>query len=99
AAPPSPNYVPGPKEPKQAPFSLDYVPSLEHPPLPIEVLYLPKPEYPNYLVPSEDEAPLEDQPLPDYALPTALSPGYVADSDLEEDFKKEHADYPVDGGD
>ncbi|GKG34962.1 hypothetical protein Tco_0437658, partial [Tanacetum coccineum] len=43
------------------------------------------------------------QPLPDDASPAALSPGYVPDSDLEEDpeedSEEEHADYPSDGGD
>ncbi|GKG51635.1 hypothetical protein Tco_0544273, partial [Tanacetum coccineum] len=37
------------------------------------------------------------------ASPTALSPGYVADSysdkDLEEDPEEDHTDYPDDGGD
>ncbi|GJR33616.1 hypothetical protein Tco_1209300 [Tanacetum coccineum] len=65
--------------------------------------YIPKPEYPEYLVPSEDEAPMEDQPLPTDASPAALSPGYVPDSnpeeDPEEDSEEEHADYPADGGD
>nr|GFA76696.1 hypothetical protein [Tanacetum cinerariifolium] len=60
-------------------------------------------EYPEYLVPSDDEAPLEDQPLPADASPTATSPGYVADSDPDKDPKEDpedgHADYPVDGGD
>ncbi|GJZ17735.1 hypothetical protein Tco_0553858 [Tanacetum coccineum] len=60
--PPSPDYVPGPKEPEQAPHSLEYV---------------PEPEYPEYLAPSDDEAPMEDQPLLADASPTALSPGYV----------------------
>ncbi|GJX02593.1 hypothetical protein Tco_0186506, partial [Tanacetum coccineum] len=41
-APPSPDYVPGPKHPP----SLDYVPDLEHPPSPVEVPYVPEPEYP-----------------------------------------------------
>ncbi|GJX67800.1 retrovirus-related pol polyprotein from transposon TNT 1-94 [Tanacetum coccineum] len=62
----------------------------------------PEPEYPEYLVPSEDEAPIEDQPLPADASPAALSPGYVPDSDPEEDPEEdseEHADYPADGGD
>ncbi|GKE65365.1 hypothetical protein Tco_1519526, partial [Tanacetum coccineum] len=73
------------------------VPGPEHPPLPVEVPYVHEPEYPEYLAPSDDEAPLEDQPPPADASPTALSPGYVADSDPvpEED----HADYPTDGGD
>nr|GEY16845.1 hypothetical protein [Tanacetum cinerariifolium] len=68
--PPSPDYVPGPEEPEQAPLSPDYV---------------PEPEYPEYLVPSDAEAPIEDQPLPDDASTTALSLGYIADSDPEED--------------
>ncbi|GKG56174.1 hypothetical protein Tco_0577249, partial [Tanacetum coccineum] len=41
--------------------------------------------YPEYLVPSDVEAPLEDQSLHADASPTALSPGYVADSDPDED--------------
>ncbi|GJU35409.1 hypothetical protein Tco_1183763, partial [Tanacetum coccineum] len=98
-APPSPDYVPG----LEHPSSPDYVPGLEHPPSPIEIPYVPEPEYPEYLVPLEDEAPMEDQPLPADASPVALSPGYVPDSDLEEDpkedFEEEHADYPANGGD
>ncbi|GJY32437.1 hypothetical protein Tco_0416906 [Tanacetum coccineum] len=43
----------------------------------------------------ELEEPIEDQPLPADASPTAVSPGYIADSDLEED----PADYLADGGD
>ncbi|GKB73223.1 putative reverse transcriptase domain-containing protein, partial [Tanacetum coccineum] len=96
---PSPDYVPGPKHPP----SPDYVPDSEHPPSPVEVPYIPEPEYPEYLAPSDDEVPLEDQPLPIDASPTALSPGYVADSDSdedpEEDPEEDHADYPADGGD
>ncbi|GKG33438.1 hypothetical protein Tco_0433597, partial [Tanacetum coccineum] len=37
--------------------------------------------------------------LPVDALPSALSPGYVTDSDPEEDLEEDHADYPVDGED
>ncbi|GKG11087.1 hypothetical protein Tco_0342487, partial [Tanacetum coccineum] len=37
--------------------------------------------------------------LPADASPVALSPGYVADSDPEEDPEEDHADYPADGGD
>ncbi|GJS47643.1 hypothetical protein Tco_0597764 [Tanacetum coccineum] len=74
-----------------------------HPPSPVEVPYVPEPEYPKYLVPSDVEAPLEDQPLPADASPTALSPGYMANSDSDEDPKEDpeedHADYPADGGD
>ncbi|GKC28067.1 putative reverse transcriptase domain-containing protein, partial [Tanacetum coccineum] len=97
--PPSSDYVPGPEHPP----SPDYVPGPEHPPSPVEVPYVPEPEYPEYLVPSDAEAPLENQPLPADASPTALSPGYVADFDLdedpEEDPKEDHADYPADEGD
>ncbi|GKG09293.1 hypothetical protein Tco_0338039 [Tanacetum coccineum] len=76
---------------------------IEDPPSPVEVPYVPEPEYPEYLAPSDAEAPLEDQPLPADALPTALLPGYVADSDPdkdpEEDPEEDHGDYPADGGD
>ncbi|GJR03988.1 hypothetical protein Tco_0526972 [Tanacetum coccineum] len=95
-APPSLDYVPGPEHPP----SPDYVPGPEHPPSPV---YVPEPEYPEYLVPSDAEAPMEDQPLPDDASPTALSPGYKVDSDPEEDPnedpEEDHADYPTNGGD
>nr|GEZ05262.1 hypothetical protein [Tanacetum cinerariifolium] len=43
-----------------------------------------------------------DQPLPANASPTALSPGYVVDSNPEKDEKdpkENHADYPADRGD
>ncbi|GKG23877.1 hypothetical protein Tco_0391913, partial [Tanacetum coccineum] len=69
------------------------------PPSPIEIPFVPEPEYPEYLLPSEDEAPMEDQPLPADASPVALSLGYVPDSDPEEDSEEEHADYTANGGD
>nr|GEU98691.1 hypothetical protein [Tanacetum cinerariifolium] len=56
--------------------------------------WVPEPKYPKYLEPSDVEAPIEDQPLPYDASPTALSPGYIANSDSEED----PVDYPVDKG-
>ncbi|GJX24927.1 putative ribonuclease H-like domain-containing protein [Tanacetum coccineum] len=77
-APPSPDYVPRPEHPP----SPDYVPVPKHPPLPV---YVPGPEYPEYLVPSGDETPLEDQPLPDEASPTALSPGYTSNDEDDDD--------------
>ncbi|GJZ79410.1 hypothetical protein Tco_0644247, partial [Tanacetum coccineum] len=82
-APPSPDYIPGPEDPQA--HDPDYV---------------PEPIYPEY-IPLEDEHvfPAEEQPLPPVDSPTALSPGYVADSDPEEDSEEEHADYPTDGGD
>ncbi|GKD23549.1 hypothetical protein Tco_1225252 [Tanacetum coccineum] len=78
-----------PRSPEQAPSSPDYVPG---------------PEYPEYVAPSDDEIPVEDQPLPGDASPTALSPGYIVDSDPleedpEEDLEEDPADYPADGGD
>ncbi|GJW14554.1 hypothetical protein Tco_0018687 [Tanacetum coccineum] len=64
----------------------------------------PYPEYPEYVAPSDDEIPVEDQPLPTDASPNALSPGYVAESDPltedpEKDPKDDPANYPSDGGD
>ncbi|GKD82986.1 hypothetical protein Tco_1349825 [Tanacetum coccineum] len=61
---------------------------------------MPEPIYPEY-IPLENEHvfPSEEQPLPLVDSPTALSLGYVADSDPEEDSEEEHADYPMDGGD
>nr|GEU74933.1 hypothetical protein [Tanacetum cinerariifolium] len=96
AALPSSDYVPGPEHLP----SPDYVSGLEHPPSPV---YVPEPKYSEYLVPSGDEAPIKDQPLPADASPTALSPGYVTDfnpdEDPKEDPEEDHTDYPTDGGD
>ncbi|GJT56897.1 hypothetical protein Tco_0991951 [Tanacetum coccineum] len=84
AAPASPDYVPGLEEPEQAPLSPDYIPG---------------PEYLEYLAPSDEEVPIEDQPYAVADSPIALSPGYVADSDPEEDSEDGPVDYPADGGD
>ncbi|GKD93619.1 reverse transcriptase domain-containing protein [Tanacetum coccineum] len=61
--PPSPDYVPGPEHPS----SPDYVPGPEHPPSLAEVPYIPEPEYPEYLVPSDDEEDPEEDPEEDHA--------------------------------
>nr|GFA05776.1 hypothetical protein [Tanacetum cinerariifolium] len=62
------------------------------PPLPDFVL---EPVYPEFM-PSKDEVFLgEEQPLPVVVSPTTDSPGYIADSDPEED----PTGYPTDGGD
>ncbi|GJZ79710.1 putative reverse transcriptase domain-containing protein [Tanacetum coccineum] len=65
--------------------------------------YVPGPEYPEYLAPSDEEVPIEDQPYVVADSPVALSPGYVADSDPEEDPEEDSedgpVDYPADGGD
>ncbi|GKF87310.1 hypothetical protein Tco_0258187 [Tanacetum coccineum] len=82
--------------PEQAPPSPDYVPGPEHPPYPD---YVPDPEYPKYVAPFDDGVPADDQPLPVDASPTALSPGYIADSNPEEDPEEDPVDYPIDGGD
>ncbi|GJR62387.1 hypothetical protein Tco_1504549 [Tanacetum coccineum] len=76
-----------PREP-QSPPSIDFVPELM---------------YPEYM-PQEDEIlPAEEQPLPADALPTADSPGYVLESDPEEELEEndkdpeeDPADYPTD---
>nr|GEU81506.1 reverse transcriptase domain-containing protein [Tanacetum cinerariifolium] len=94
-APPSPDYIPGLEHPP----SPDYVPGPKHPPSPVEISYVPELEYPEYLAPSDDEAPLEDQPLPANASPIAASPDYVADSNPKEDPEDDQADYPADEGD
>ncbi|GKD62635.1 hypothetical protein Tco_1300144, partial [Tanacetum coccineum] len=70
--------------------------------------YVLEPIYPEH-IPLEDEHVFlaEEQLLPPVDSPTALSLGYVADSDPEEDLEEdpkedseeEHVDYPTDGGD
>nr|GEW79606.1 hypothetical protein [Tanacetum cinerariifolium] len=67
-----------------------------------------EPIYPEY-IPLEDEhiLPGEEQPLPPVVSPTAELPGYVAESDPEEDLEFYEddetedgpVDYPMDGGD
>nr|GEU48053.1 hypothetical protein [Tanacetum cinerariifolium] len=107
-APPLPDYIPGPEEPQAppAPQNKD-----EHEPMfiqPHDLNFVLEPIYPEY-IPLEDEHILsaEEKPLPPVVLPTAVSPGYVAESDPEEDpeeYKDDEtedgpADYPIDGGD
>nr|GEW02472.1 hypothetical protein [Tanacetum cinerariifolium] len=58
----------------------------EHPPFPD---YVPGPKHP----------PSPVKPQPADASPTALSPGYVADSNPKKDPEEDHIDYPADGGD
>ncbi|GJR30272.1 hypothetical protein Tco_1106504 [Tanacetum coccineum] len=89
-----------PDSPKAAPASLDYVPGLEEPEqAPLLVDYVSGPEYPEYLAPSDEEVPIEDQLYVVVDSPIALSPGYIADSDPEEDSEDGPVDYPTDGGD
>nr|GFA76616.1 hypothetical protein [Tanacetum cinerariifolium] len=92
---PPPDYVPGPEEPEQAPPSPVYIP------------YVPEPVYLEYIPPEDDVFPAEEQPLPAAASPTAESPGYIPESnpneDLEEDDDEDReedpADYPADHDD
>ncbi|GKG65991.1 hypothetical protein Tco_0690891, partial [Tanacetum coccineum] len=57
-------------------------------------------EYLEYLVPSDDEVPIEDQPLTADASPTFLSPSYVADfNPSDEDPKEDPAEYHTNRGD
>ncbi|GKF69350.1 hypothetical protein Tco_0202407 [Tanacetum coccineum] len=74
--PSSPDYVPGPEEPEQAPPSPIYVP------------FVSEPVYPEFL-PEDDVLPAEEQPLPVAASPTTESPGYIHESDPEEDPKED----------
>ncbi|GKB76303.1 hypothetical protein Tco_0943198, partial [Tanacetum coccineum] len=75
----------------------------EEPEAPLSLIYVPQPKYPEYLVSSDAEAPMVDQPLPGDASPTALLSGYIADfdpeEDLEEDPEEDPADYHADRGD
>nr|GEV95708.1 hypothetical protein [Tanacetum cinerariifolium] len=107
-APPSPDYIPGLKEPQTPPAQHD---EDEHKPMfiqPHDPNFVPEPIYPEY-IPLEDEQilPAEEQPLPPVVSPTVESPGYVVESDPEEDPEEYEedktedglVDYPMDGGD
>nr|GEY79433.1 hypothetical protein [Tanacetum cinerariifolium] len=86
----------------QAPPSPDYIPGPEEPEqAPPSPDYVPGPEH------ADDEIVAEDQPCDEDASPTAQSPEYVPESDLEahpeddddEDPEEDPVDYPADGGD
>nr|GEW19968.1 putative reverse transcriptase domain-containing protein [Tanacetum cinerariifolium] len=107
-APPSPDYIPGPEEPRTPPVLQD---EDKREPMfiqPHDPDYVPEPMYPEY-IPLEDEhvLPAEKQPLPPIDSPTAESPGYVVESDLKEDPEEYEddetedgpVDYLMDGGD
>ncbi|GKF52835.1 hypothetical protein Tco_0159745, partial [Tanacetum coccineum] len=90
-APPSPDYIPGPKEPQS-------------PPLPNFVL---EPVYPEYMPQEDEVFPAEEKLLPAAASPIAQSPDYVPESnpeaepedDDDEDPEVDPVDYPANGGD
>ncbi|GKD04903.1 hypothetical protein Tco_1179877 [Tanacetum coccineum] len=99
-APPSPDYIPGPEEPQTPPVPQD---EDEREPMfiqPHDPDYVPEPIYPEY-IPLEDEHefPAEEQPLPPVVSPTAESPGYVVESDPEEDPEEYEDDETEDGPD
>ncbi|GJZ66572.1 hypothetical protein Tco_0623268 [Tanacetum coccineum] len=107
-APPSPDYIPGLEDPQTPPVPQD---EDEREPMFVQAHdpdYVPEPIYPEY-IPLEDEHefPAEEQPLPPVDSPTAESPGYVTESDPEEDLEEYEddetedglVDYPMDGGD
>ncbi|GKC51504.1 hypothetical protein Tco_1074249 [Tanacetum coccineum] len=75
--PPSPDYVPGPEEPEQAPPSPIYIP------------FVPEPVYPEFLPVDDEVFPAEEQPMPAADSPTHQSPGYIPESDPEEDPEEE----------
>ncbi|GJZ43804.1 hypothetical protein Tco_0591059 [Tanacetum coccineum] len=98
----------GPEEPQTPPVPQD---EDEHEPMFIQLHdpdYVPEPIYPEY-IPLEDEHlfSVEEQPLPPIDSPTAESPGYVAESNPEEDLEEYEddetedslVDYPMDEGD
>ncbi|GKF87304.1 hypothetical protein Tco_0258181, partial [Tanacetum coccineum] len=86
-APPSPNYVSGPEELEQAPLSPEFV---------------PKTVYREFMPPGDEVFLAEEQPLPVVVSPTTDSPGYIADSDPDEDEgdpEEDPANYPDDDDD
>ncbi|GJR85415.1 putative reverse transcriptase domain-containing protein [Tanacetum coccineum] len=107
-APPSPDFILGPENPQTPPVPQE---EDEREPLFVQAHdpnYVPEPIYPEY-IPLEDdhEFPAEEQPLPPIDSPTAESPGYITESDPEEDpegYEDDETedgsgfDYPMDGG-
>ncbi|GJR15583.1 putative reverse transcriptase domain-containing protein [Tanacetum coccineum] len=90
-APPSLDYVPGPEEPEHAPTLPDFV---------------PESVYPEFMPSEDDVLPDEEQLLRAAVSLTADSPGYIIDSDPEEDLEEDDkdpeedpADYPSDRDD
>nr|GEX14176.1 retrovirus-related Pol polyprotein from transposon TNT 1-94 [Tanacetum cinerariifolium] len=84
AAPPSPDYVPGP----------------EHPPSHVNVPeFVLEPVYPEFRPAEDDILPDEEESLLAAASPTTESPGYIDESDPDEyDPEEDPIDYPADGG-
>ncbi|GKD70948.1 hypothetical protein Tco_1325038, partial [Tanacetum coccineum] len=107
-APPSPDYILGPENLQILPVPQD---EDEREPMFIQAHdpdYVPEPIYPKYIpLVDEHEFLAEEQPLPPVDSATAESPGYVTESNPEEDPEEYEddeiedgpVDYPMDGGD
>nr|GEW41465.1 hypothetical protein [Tanacetum cinerariifolium] len=74
--------------------------AMQEPPSPD---FVSEPVYLEFMPLEDDVLPAEEQPLPAAISPTADSPGYITESDLEEDPKEDDedpeedlADYPTD---
>ncbi|GJT57850.1 hypothetical protein Tco_0992904 [Tanacetum coccineum] len=65
--------------------------AMQEPPPPDYVL---EPAYPEFMPHEDDVLPTKEQPLPAAVSPTADSPSYIAESDLEEDLKEEDDEDP-----
>nr|GEV10928.1 putative reverse transcriptase domain-containing protein [Tanacetum cinerariifolium] len=76
----SPTHYPRDAKPCQGDSSKLYL--ITDPPSPD---YVPGPKYPEYLAPSDDEVPVEDQPYVVADSPITLSLGYIAESDPEDE--------------
>ncbi|GJS14937.1 putative reverse transcriptase domain-containing protein [Tanacetum coccineum] len=74
----------------QAPPSPDYVLGPKHPPSPIYVPYVPDPVYPEFMPPEDDVLPAEEQPLPIVVSPTANSPEDEDEDREEKEEEEEH---------
>nr|GFA33739.1 hypothetical protein [Tanacetum cinerariifolium] len=87
--------------------SLTLIRIQEAPPSPVYIPYVPELVYPEYIPPEDDVFPTKEQPLPAAATPTTDSPGYIPDSDPDEDLEdndnedleEDPADYPADHDD
>ncbi|GJX22691.1 hypothetical protein Tco_0227136 [Tanacetum coccineum] len=55
-----------------------------------------EPVYPEFLPPEDDVLPAEEQPLPAAVSPTADLPGYIIESNPEEDLKEDDEDLEED---
>nr|GEV97870.1 hypothetical protein [Tanacetum cinerariifolium] len=88
----------------QASSSPHYVSAPEHLPSPVYVPeFVPEPVYLEFMPAEDDILPAKEEPLLAVASPTTESPGYIDESDLDEDPEddpeEDPADYPADGGD